>query len=115
MMIEKRYQARTDTRIEAEIRYRNRSFPATVTDISSGGLGLQTRNLQIPRGNMVGIHFRLGDTQWRLRGLIVERAGDRLSVMFPEPQPELARQAAIHAPIPATLPAGTPAGVPCAA
>ena len=90
MMIEKRYQPRMDTRIEAEIRYRERSFPAMVTDLSSGGLRLRTHSLQIPRGNMVGIRFRYGGKEWQLRGLVVERPGNgEVCVMFQEPQPAL--------------------------
>ncbi|HEB94804.1 MAG TPA: PilZ domain-containing protein [Sedimenticola thiotaurini] len=93
MMIEKRYQPRMDTRIEAEIRYRERSFPAMVTDLSSGGLRLRTRSLQIPRGNMVEIRFRHGGKEWQLRGLVVEQPGNsEVCVMFQEPQPALFEQ-----------------------
>ncbi len=90
MMIEKRYQPRMGTRVRAEIRHRGRSFSALVTDLSSGGLRLRTRSLQIPRGNMVEIRFRYGGEEWQLRGLVVEQPGNgEVCVMFQEPQPAL--------------------------
>ena len=89
MIIEKRHLKRIQEKFNAQLAYRGRTFSVKASNLSDGGMYLETNTLQIPQGMLVDLEFYHGGNNWRISGLIVHRNSQGFGIMFKNIQPEI--------------------------
>lgn len=105
MSVERRYSKRLPVNFPVQVRYRQlRPFPGRASNLSLEGAHLNTQNLKIPTGTLVGLEFEAYGRQWSIAALVVQLGSSGMGVMFQEPQPDLYQvfsQPGARTPIPA--------------
>ena len=92
MASEHRYSTPPDLDFAVRIvLHRRRVFGTLGRGLSEQAMNLEVRNLTLPTGTPVALELECQGKEWRVDALVAHRDGNRLGVLFREPQPELYR------------------------